>query len=121
MNGGPVAHVGRRLDEQAAEVLGDETPWENLSRTFLPALVKDSFRPEESVMRELARIAVSPDGAKVVAWLRDLTDLAPYPEYFRTSDEAGIAAAKHAGRAGVGRVLALALQHGQQLLNQDKG
>lgn len=119
--GGPVAHVGKRIEEEANALLSDDTPWENLERKFLPALVRDSFRPGDEVMLTLARFAILPDGAKVIAWLHDLSDLAPYPENFTTHDEAAIAAAKHAGRAGVGRVLKLAIETGQQMLKQQKG
>lgn len=114
---GPVANFGARdVAREAAQQ--DEGPqgWEWFKEQFGPALAADPFRPGDDVLEELARYGRTELGAKVLAWLHGLTDAAPYPAgNFKSFEEAAIAAAKHAGRAGVGHVLTRAVAEGQRL------
>lgn len=121
---GPVAHFGAR-DQERETAAQDQGPqgWEWFKQAFAPALTADPFRPEDELLIEIARYSQTELGAKVFAWLHSLTDRAPYPAGdFKAIEEAAIAAAKHAGRAGVGHVLSRAVAEGQRLRNaQHKG
>lgn len=121
MNGGPVAHFGgRNVAAELDEIVGsDGDGWEFLKQQLLPALVNDPFRPEDAVLKELARYASTVEGGKVLAWLHSVTDRAPYPAGFTSIEQAALAAAKHEGRAVVGHLLTRAVAEGQRI--QSKG
>ena len=119
---GPVANVGsRNVAREVDDALREGSGWEFFKKQFLPAVVADTFRPADEVLIEIARYSETQGGARVMAWLHELTDGAPYPVGTTSLEETAIAAARHQGRAGVGHVLKKAVAEGKRLLNQPKG
>lgn len=121
---GPVAHFGPRDAAREAEAQPEGPQgWDWFRQALAPLLQPDQFRPDDQLLIEIARYSETEIGRKVFDWLHALTDRAPYPSGdFKAFEEAAIAAAKHAGRAGVGHVLTRAVAEGRKLRDaQSKG
>ena len=120
---GPVGALPRNMARDVHEALHDPTSgWEKLEQLMLPAVMPDPFRPQDGMMLELAKFAATAPGAAVIAWLRSITDLAPYPHVTAGGiEQAALAAARHEGRAHVGHLLQKAIAEGERLRNASQG
>jgi hypothetical protein len=120
---GPVVNFGSpmNVDEQAEAAMDEPSGWDWFKTQFVPAAVATTFKPEDGVLHTLSLFAETAEGAKVMAWLHELTDRAPYPVGGASIEELALAAARHQGRAGVGRVLSVAVAEGKKLRDQKKG
>ena len=116
---GPV--IPRNIAQEVNKSLADGNGWEFFKQQFLPAVVADTFRPDDQLLVDIAHFSTTSFGAKFLEWLHDLTDRAPYPIDGATIEAAALAAARHQGRAGVGHVLTKAVTEGRRLQNQNKG
>lgn len=112
---------GRGIAQEVGAAIAETDGWDYFKKEFMPALVADSFRPEDQLLIEIYKISQTVEGRKVIAWLHQLTDLAPYPQFIGSIEQTALMAAKHQGRAGVGHVLAKAVAEGERLFNQQKG
>jgi len=116
---GPAAHIPRNVAREMKAAIDDSSGWKFFEEQMLPAVMADGFRPHDQVMVALARFAATLDGAGVVAWLRAISDCAPYP--FVTGgnlEHAALGAAKHEGRAHVGHLIGKAISEGQRQIDQ---
>jgi hypothetical protein len=120
---GPIGHVGSAT--AGPENKNDHTQtagWADFARLIDPAKMPNPFRPEDKMMQEFSRYAETVGGRNVVAWLRSITDLAPYPNVSGGNfEQVAIAAAKHDARATIGRMIAAAITEGTAIRNQNKG
>lgn len=112
---GPVAHVGKVSTPAIGEGLPDLGGWEQFKTLMQPAMMPDPFRPQDDVLRELARYNSTVEGAKVLAWMRSITDGAPYPQQIGSIEQTALAAAKHQGRCIVGELVSRAIAEGNRL------
>lgn len=120
MSGGPVGAIGRNVARELETAMAAADGWDFFEKEFLPAAVADSFRPEEKIMRALARFAATHDGKAAMEWLMALTLEAPYPRTGGSLEHTALAAALHQGRAGVGHVVKKALREGARLIEGDR-
>lgn len=119
MTGPAIINGPKHFSKELEQAIEGRSGWDFLEKQLMPALVHDSFRPENRVLDELARYAETEVGREVIAWLRSISDGAPYPRTgFGTLETTALAAAKHEGRAAVGHALALAIAEGQRLRKQ---
>jgi hypothetical protein len=112
---GPVAHVGKASVPTVGDGLPDLGGWEQFKNLMQPAMMADPFRPQDDVMRELAWYSGTVEGAKVIAWLRSITDGAPYPQHLGNIEQTALAAAKHQGRCMPGGMISHAIAEGTRL------
>jgi hypothetical protein len=113
---GPVTNLPRAGREVEAALNGGDEGWAGLERLMLPAVMPDPFRPDDAVLAEMARYAETEIGARVMAWLRSVTDCAPYPHVTAAGfEQAALAAARHEGRAHVGHLITKAIADGQTI------
>jgi hypothetical protein len=115
---GPVAHIAKSVAADLKAAMDDSEGWKFFEENLLPAAMADTYRPDDRVMTSLARFAATLDGRDVVAWLRSISDRAPYP--FVTGgnlEHAALGAAKHEGRAHVGHLIEKAIREGQRLID----
>jgi hypothetical protein len=120
---GPIGHVGSTTAGPKIEVDPTKTAgWPEFDRLRDPSTMQNPHRPEVKMMAEFSRYAETVEGRSVVAWLRSITDLAPYPNMSGGSfEQVAIAAAKHDGKATIGRMIAAAITEGTAIRNQNKG
>ncbi len=93
--------------------------WSALEALMKPAMMPDSSRPDNRVLRFAGAISRTEDGRLFLDWLFLLTLDAPYPRVGSDFQEAALAAAKHEARAAIGEVLRKAVVEGRNLLNQN--
>jgi len=89
--------------------------WAFFEKQFAPAAVADDFRPVDTVMQSLARLYDFAETRAALDWILDLTCRAPYPRGESTTEQLGIAAAKHQARAAVGEAIVKAIVEGRKL------
>ena len=118
---GPVGSLPRNVMREVEAALHESSGWDYFEKNVLPLAVADTFRPADDVLVDLAHYANTAQGRRVLAWLHDLTDLAPYPIGMKTIEDAAMASARHQGRASVGHVLKKAVAEGTRLINQNNG
>ncbi len=113
---GPAAHIPRNVAKEVQAAMTEASGWKTLEEQLLPAAVADSFHPGEEILIEISRYAETTEGAKVMGWLHQLTDRAPYPCVTGGNFEhAALGAAKHEGRASVGHVINKAVREGSRI------
>jgi hypothetical protein len=115
---GPAASFGSTIQ---APVEDESEGWDFYKQKFMPAVVANTFRPEDSVLIEIYKLSETAEGRKIIDWLHELSDRAPYPRVGSNFEEVAVAAAKHQGRALVGEVLTEAVREGKRLFNQARG
>lgn len=119
---GPVAHIPRSVAAELKAAMDDTEGWKFFEEQLLPAAVADSFRPDDKIMITMARFASTLDGSGVIAWLRSISDRAPYPVVTAGNlEHAALGAAKHEGRAHVGHLIEKAIREGQRLIDLQQG
>lgn len=119
---GPVAHVGGVNAHAKAQEWMQSDGWKFFERQMDPAKMPNPFRPAGDMLKEISRYSETEQGKAFFAWLHSITDLAPYPNVNGGNlEQVAVAAAKHDGRALVGRMIAAALAEGKELRNQEKG
>ncbi|MBX3580074.1 MAG: hypothetical protein KF723_22960 [Rhizobiaceae bacterium] len=89
--------------------------WDFFAQQFAPANVADDFRPVDPILQALARMYEFPETRAVIDWILDLSVRAPYPRGESTTEELGIAAAKHQARAAVGEAIVKAIVEGRKI------
>lgn len=114
---GPVGALPRNVAGELENALDDPSGWDWFKERFAPAAVADSLRPGDDVMEGLARWGHTELGQKILAWLHDISDGAPYPVGHTTIEQAALASARHEGRAGVGHLIEKAVREGNRLIN----
>jgi hypothetical protein len=113
---GPVGALPRNIAREVAQATESPGGWEKLEQLMHPAVMPDPFRPDDAMMMELAKFGTTEVGSGVIAWLRSISDLAPYPHVTAGGiEQAALAAARHEGRAHVGHLMAKAIAEGQRL------
>lgn len=91
--------------------------WDWFRQEFVPAVVADTFRPPDEFLGELSDFASTGFGERLLAWLHDLTDAAPYPQSGAAAgfEELALAAKAHQARSAVGRTISHAVSEGRRL------
>lgn len=119
---GPVGALSRNIAAEVKAAMDDPGGWETLGGLMTPAVMPDPYRPADAVMLEAARYATTIEGQRFFAWLRAVSDLAPYPHVTAGGiEQAALAAARHEGRAHVGHLLAKLLAEGERLRRLQNG
>ena len=117
---GPAGFIPRNIAAEVNAALEEGAGWDYFHKQILPLAQADTFRPDDALLKTLAHFSSTLDGMKILQWLHDLTDLAPYPIGMATLEEAAMAAARHGGRASVGHVLSKAVREGRRLIDQQQ-
>lgn len=119
---GPVASLGPRHQPPPPNETLQSNGWEDFKRLMNPAQMQNPFRPDGKILQEIARYSETVEGREVIAWLRSITDQAPYPNVSGGNfEQVAIAAAKHDARATIGRMIAAAISEGTAITNQQRG
>ncbi len=118
------ANIGARRQvmslDNLIDQLGGGPGWDGVRDRMQPAESSDKHRPDAAILKEIALMWDRPQERAGLEWIFDITSRAPYPTDHSDIERMAMAAAKHMARAAVGEAIALAIDEGRKILEQQR-